>query len=73
MYKMLYQNSDKREINNLAVRKILKERGVQPENLPPAEDVNKVERRLKGDEKKLLKDVKKKNDFLYCEIFFNEL
>jgi DNA-damage-inducible protein D len=45
--------------NNLAVRKILKERGVKPENLPPAEDVKKVERRLKGDEKKILKEVKK--------------
>ncbi len=45
--------------NNLAVRKILKERGVKPENLPQAEDVKKVERRLKGDEKKLLKDIKK--------------
>ncbi len=56
---MLYQNSGKHEKNNLAVRKILKERGVQPANLPPAEDVKKVERRLKGDEKKLLKEVKK--------------
>ena len=45
--------------NNLAVRKILKERGVQPENLPPAEDVKKIERRLKGDEKKILIEVKK--------------
>jgi len=33
--------------NNLAVRKMLKERGVKPENLPPAEDVKKVERKLK--------------------------
>jgi DNA-damage-inducible protein D len=47
--------------NNLAVRKILKERGVQPEKLPPSEDVKKVERRLKGDEKKILNEVKKKN------------
>ncbi len=46
--------------NNLAVRKILEERGVKPENLPPAEDVKKVERRLKGDEKKILKEAKKK-------------
>ncbi len=53
------QISDEHVENNLAVRKILKERGVQPENLPPAEDVKKVERRLKGDEKKILKDVKK--------------
>ena len=40
--------------NNLAVRKILHERGVKPEHLPPAEDVKKVERRLKADDKKAL-------------------
>ena len=38
---------------------MLKERGVKPENLPPAEDVKKVERKLKGDEKKILKETKK--------------
>jgi DNA-damage-inducible protein D len=32
----------------------------QPESLPPAEDVKKVKRKLNSDEKKLLKDVKKK-------------
>ena len=50
--------------NNLAVRKILQERSVKPETLPPAEDVKKVERRLKREEKKILKDVKneKKNE-----------
>ncbi len=46
--------------NNRAVRKILLERGVKPEALPPAEDVKKIQRKLDGDEKKLLKDVKKK-------------
>jgi DNA-damage-inducible protein D len=40
--------------NNLAVRKILHERGVKPEQLPPAEDVKKVERRLKSEEKKAI-------------------
>jgi DNA-damage-inducible protein D len=45
--------------NNQAVRKMLIERGVKPETLPPAEDVKKVQRKLEGDEKKLLKDVKK--------------
>ena len=45
--------------NNLAVRKILKDRGVKPEQLPPAEDVKKVERRLDKEEKKILKEVKK--------------
>ena len=41
--------------NNLGVRKIMIERGLVPENLPPAEDVHKVERRLKNEEKKMLK------------------
>jgi len=39
---------------------MLIERGVKPESLPPAEDVKKVERKLNSDEKKLLKDVKKR-------------
>jgi DNA-damage-inducible protein D len=42
--------------NNLAVRKMLLERGIVPEQLPPAEDVKKVERKLKTDEKKALKN-----------------
>lgn len=46
--------------NNLAVRKMLKERGVQPEALPPAEDISKLKRKLESDEKKVLKDAKKK-------------
>ncbi len=46
--------------NNLAVRKMLHERGVKPEALPPAEDVKKVQRKLQGDEKKILKEVRKK-------------
>lgn len=41
--------------NNEAVRKTLLERGIRPENLPPAEDVKKVERRLASDDKKALK------------------
>lgn len=45
--------------NNAAVRKMLTERGIIPENLPPAEDVKKVERRLASEEKKLLKNRKK--------------
>jgi DNA-damage-inducible protein D len=46
--------------NNLAVRKILKERGVKPEELPPAEDVSKVRRKLEGEEKSIIKEAKKK-------------
>jgi len=54
------QISDEHVENNTAVRKILIERGVKPDALPPAEDVKKVQRKLDGDEKKLLKDIKKK-------------
>ncbi len=42
--------------NNLAVRKMLIQRGIVPENLPTAEDIKKVERRLISDEKKALKN-----------------
>jgi DNA-damage-inducible protein D len=45
--------------NNRAVRKMLLERGVRPEALPPSEDVKKVQRQLKGDEKKLIEEIKK--------------
>ena len=40
--------------NNAAVRQMLVQRGIVPENLPPAEDVKKVERRLVSEEKKIL-------------------
>ena len=45
--------------NNLAVRKMLQDRGVKPEQLPPSEDIKKVERRLESEEKQILKEVKK--------------
>ena len=41
--------------NNSSVRDMLLDRGITPENLPPDEDIKKVERRLKSDEKKLAK------------------
>jgi len=46
--------------NNMAVRNMLTQRGIVPENLPPAEDVKKLQRKLEGDEKKVLKQTKKK-------------
>jgi len=46
--------------NNRAVREMLNKRGIIPENLPPAEDVKKLQRKLEGDDKKILKDSKKK-------------
>lgn len=42
--------------NNQAVRNTLLERGIRPEQLPAAEDVKKVERRLTSEQKKSLKN-----------------
>lgn len=39
--------------NNQSVREMLSQRGIKPENLPPEEDIKKLERRVKSDEKKL--------------------
>lgn len=38
---------------------MLLERGIRPETLPAGEDVKKVERRLRADEKKILLKKKK--------------
>lgn len=46
--------------NSQAVRDMLTKRGIVPESLPPAEDVKKVQRRLEGEEKNLLKGAKGK-------------
>ena len=46
--------------NNLTVRKTLQSRGITPENLPPEEDVKKVERKIKSEEKKFLNNPRKK-------------
>jgi len=37
--------------NNTAIRQMLIQCGIVPENLPPAEDVKEVERRLVSEEK----------------------
>lgn len=42
--------------NNTSVRQMLGERGIKPETLPPEEDIKKLERRVKREEKKLEKD-----------------
>ena len=42
--------------NNSAVRDMLVSRGIYPEQLPPAEDIKKVERRVAKEEKEILKD-----------------
>lgn len=48
--------------NNLAVRKMLRERGVQPEKLPAQEDIKKVQRRLESEAKKVSKTSNKLSD-----------
>jgi len=45
--------------NNQSVRGMLLQRGIKPENLPPAEDIKKVERRVVKEEKQLEKQTKK--------------
>ena len=42
--------------NNSSVRSMLGERGIKPEELPPAEDMKKLERRVKATEKKIAKE-----------------
>lgn len=39
--------------NNLSVREMLGQRGIKPEELPPYEDIKKLERRVKSQEKNL--------------------
>ncbi len=39
--------------NNLSVRSMLNKRGIKPENLKPAEDLKKLERRVKTESKKM--------------------
>ena len=45
--------------NNKSVRQMLGQRGIQPENLPAAEDIKKVERRVASNEKKIEKTTQK--------------
>lgn len=40
--------------NNTEIRKMLGERGIRPEELPPAEDIKKLERRTKTQDKKMI-------------------
>ncbi len=39
--------------NNASVRSMLGERGIKPEDLPPSEDIKKLERRVKSQEKEI--------------------
>lgn len=55
--KNLYGESaiaDEHVQNNTEIRKMLGERGIKPEELPPAEDIKKLERRTKLQDKKII-------------------
>lgn len=56
------QISQEHITNNESVRETLISRGITPENLPPEEDVKKVERKLVSEEKKTLKNKAKFNN-----------
>lgn len=45
--------------NNTSVREMLEKRGIKPEELPPAEDIKKLERRVDSEQKKIEKATKK--------------
>ena len=46
--------ADEHVQNNQSVRAMLGQRGIKPENLPLEEDLKKLERRVKSEEKKLI-------------------
>lgn len=55
--KNLYGESDitgEHVQNNTEIRKMLGERGIKPEELPPAEDIKKLERRTKSQDKRII-------------------
>lgn len=45
--------------NNQSVRDMLGKRGIRPEELPPAEDIKKLERKVASEGKKLVKTTSK--------------
>ena len=51
--------TDEHVLNNKTLREMLDKRGIKPEELPPAEDIKKIERRTASDEKKIEQSTKK--------------
>ncbi len=51
--------SNEHIVNNRSVRKTLIERGIKPENVLAEEDLKKVERKIKSEEKKNIKNIRK--------------
>ena len=52
--------------NDHSVRDMFGQRGIQPENLPPAEDIKKLEWHVKSQEKKLAAQSGKLPDRAQC-------
>lgn len=48
--------TDEHVQNNTTVRSMLGTRGIKPEDLPPSEDIQKLERRVKSQDKKIAKE-----------------
>jgi DNA-damage-inducible protein D len=48
--------------NNTSVRNMLGKRGIKPEDLPPEQDIKKLERKVKSAEKKLIQESELPND-----------
>ena len=57
--------------NNVSVRQMLGQRGIKPENLPPAEDIKKVERRVASNEKKIEKTSSKLPKKVDCHLLLS--
>ena len=54
--------TDEQVDNNLSVRNMLNKRGIKPEILKPAEDLKKLERRVKIENKKIANNNKLSKD-----------
>ncbi len=54
--------TDEHVDNNLSVRNMLNKRGIKPENLKPAEDLKKLEKRVKSEDKKIANNNKLPKD-----------
>ncbi len=51
--------------NNKSVRTMLGQRGIKPEELPPAEDIKKLERKAASEEKRIEKTEKTSKEMIY--------
>ena len=54
----VYGVSNEHEKNNRDVRALLIKKGITPENLPAEEDVQKLKRKIQGEDKKMIKKAK---------------